>query len=65
MNTEHKAVDAVGWNPNLCNNLEKMLPKDVSEDHKERTQALLELYADVIASSDNGVGQMGILRHSR
>ena len=63
-NTEYKAVDAADWKPNLCNNLEEMLPSDISEDHKEKTLALLELYADMIASSDSTLGQTGILRHS-
>ena len=63
-NTEYKAVDAADWKPNLCNNLEEMLPSDISEDHKEKTLALLELYADVIASSDSTLGRTGILRHS-
>ena len=63
-NTECKAVDAADWKPNLCNNLEEMLPSDISKDHKEKTLALLELYADVIASSDSTLGRTGILRHS-
>ena len=41
-----------------------MLPKDNNEDQKEKTLASLELYVDVIASRDNGLGRMGILKHS-
>ena len=63
-NTDHKAADAMCWDLNLDNNLEEMLPVDISEDHKEKTLALLELYADVIASSDSGLGRTGILRHT-
>ena len=54
----------MGWDLNLDNNLEEMLPVDISEDHKEKSLALLELYADVIASSDSGLGWTGILRHT-
>ena len=53
-NIEYKAMNAVGWGPNFYNNLEERLPKNISEDHKERTLALLELYGDVIASCSNG-----------
>ena len=62
--TEYKAVDAADWKTNLCNNLEEMLSLDISEDHKEKTLALLELYADVIANSDSTLGRTGILRQS-
>ena len=63
-NTEDETISAVDQNSNLCNNLEEMLPEDINEDQKEKTLALLELYADVIASGDNGLGRMDILRHS-
>ena len=63
-NTEDETISAVDRNSNLCNNLEEMLPEDINEDQKEKTLALLELYADVIASGDNGLGRTDILRHS-
>ena len=63
-NTEDGTISAVDRDSNLCNNLEEMLPEDINEDQKEKTLALLELYADVIASGDNGLGRTDILRHS-
>ena len=48
----------------MCNSLERMLPKDIDKDHEEKILALLELYADVIAIGDNGLGWTGILRHN-
>ena len=42
-----------------------MLSKDIDKDHEEKILALLELYADVIAIGDNGLGWTGILRHNR
>ena len=63
-NTEDVTISAVDWNSNLCNNLEEMLPEDINEDQKKKTLALLELYADVIASGDNGLGRTDILRYS-
>ena len=50
-NTEDGTMNTGDWD---ANNLEEMLPKDINEDQKEKTLALLELYADVIAS--NGLG---------
>ena len=44
--------------------LERMLPKDIGKDHKEKISALLELYADINAMGDNGLGRTGILRHN-
>ena len=55
-NTENGTMNTGDWDPKFCNNLEEMLPKDINEDQKEKTLALLELYADVIASRDNGLG---------
>ena len=63
-NTEDETISAVDWNSNLCNNLEEMLLENINEDQKEKILALLELYADVIASGDNGLGQTDIMRHS-
>ena len=63
-NREDEIISAVDWDSNLCNNLEEMLPEDNNEDQKKKTLALLELYADVIASGDNGLGWTDILRHS-
>ena len=54
-NTEDGTISAVDWGSNLCNNLEEMLPEDINEDQKKKTLALLELYADVIASGGNGL----------
>ena len=41
-----------------------MLPKDINKDHEEKILALLELYADIIAIGDNGLGRTDILRHN-
>ena len=62
--TEDEAIGPADWNPKVCSSLEGMLPKDINKDHEEKILALLELYADVIAIGDNGLGRTGILRHN-
>ena len=57
-NIEDRAMNSITWDPNLCNNLEDMLPNNISEDQKEKTLALLDSYVDVIVNSDNLVNEI-------
>ena len=41
-----------------------MIPKNISEDHREKILALLQLYSDVIACDDYDLGYTGVLKHS-
>ena len=43
---------------------EDMIPKPISEDHKEKILALLQLYSDVITCDDYDLGCTGILKLS-
>lgn len=59
-NANDGEMDAADWNPNLSGDiLEEMLPKDIgnANDQKEKISALLELYADVIASRESDLGR--------
>ena len=62
--SEDEAIGPADWDPKVCTSLERMLPKDIDKDHKEEILALLELYADVIAIGNNGLGRTGILRQN-
>ena len=44
--------------------MEDMIPKNISEDHREKILALLQLYSDVISCDDYDLGRTGILKHS-
>ena len=44
--------------------MEDMIPKNISEDHREKLLALLQLYSDIIACDDHDLGRTGILKHS-
>ena len=44
--------------------IEDMILGNISEDHREKILALLQLYSDVIACDDYDLGRTGILTHS-
>ena len=58
--TEDEVVGPADWDPNVCNSLERKLPKDIEKDHKEKMLALLELCRCYCY----GLGRTGILRHN-
>ena len=41
-----------------------LILKNISEDHREKILALLQLYSDIIACDDYDLGHTGILKHS-
>ena len=41
-----------------------MTPKNISEDHREKILALLQLHSDVIACDDYDLDRTAILKHS-